>query len=1006
MVKNMEKPTYKTHKNIPRIAYLFFLIVILMAIPSVSAFFEFDNIKGDLIIDKDTSEYGIVEIRNSMFGWNWFQLDKIMSLELKENTEVCAAGSCLAKQEIIMYEDGKLIDAIRFIDLETGRETDIKNYNIYVNGDLYNYEEVSGYSEGVKYNVELRGKVYPFQEVDWQIKSAGTDWINEWATWSDSLGNGTVAYYKLDETTGNSAEDSVNNYDLITFPQNWTTGIINNGLSFVPSNTTNMAYNETLLKTNQTDFTVSLWIKLDDPYDDTATDHIGVMLGPEFSVNNRFDLSLEQTSGGLYFGIEGENGGIKEIWGKTNSWTAGTWYHIVTRWSKTDSNVSLFVNNITDNSTAYNFKYQMTAPDHNFSIGISHNLNSFNGTIDEVGIWNRSLTNSEIGQLYNSGVGISYEPPAAPIITTLNTPVDDYNTTNKLITFNCSATIGGGFNLTNISLYHNASGIFTLNQTNSTLEDSNYTSTIFNALFDFGSYEWNCMACGNNSDCSFGTNRTFNVERLVINSETYSASTTEGNVETFIINISTADLYVSTATLNYNNTEYSGTLVRDGFNYLISASLNVDNLVSDANLTFNWTLLMEDDSIVTSSSHNQTVFVLTLDTCGVNNNVTLLNYTLYDEDNLTMLGGVGFSTIIELDISIYTKGTLDEILNFSKTFDKTNPAVVCLNIDLNNSEYRMDTASTYTSRERELEHHYLQNFTLTNNTIYQNISLYNLNSSRSTIFLIIYKDTNFLPIENALINIQREYLGDGLFRSVEIGKTDADGQTIGHFIQNDVVYTLIVSKDGVVLSTFDNIVAWCDDVLAENCEINLNQFDTGIPIEDWESYQNLDYTLSFDKTTKIISLIFVTLDGSSSTITLNTTKSDRWMNDTVCSDKLTSSSGTLTCTIPDSYGNVSIITKVYMDEVLITQAHFKIFPDRDDYFGGTGIIFLLILVIILPLMFITSTIGVVIGSILGIIIAGALVIYTGSWFGVGSALMWLIITGAIIIWKINERSKT
>jgi len=96
-----------------------------------------------------------------------------------------------------------------------------------------------------------------------------------------------------------------------------------------------------------------------------------------------------------------------------------------------------------------------------------------------------------------------------------------------------------------------------------------------------------------------------------------------------------------------------------------------------------------------------------------------------------------------------------------------------------------------------------------------------------------------------------------------------------------------------------------------------------------------------------------------------------------------------------------------MNNELITQAQFKIFTDRDDYFWGTSVILLLILVITLPLMFVTSTIGVVLGSIIGIIIAAALMIYTDySWLGVRSSIIWLIIAGIILIWKIHERSKT
>ena len=34
--------------------------------------------------------------------------------------------------------------------------------------------------------------------------------------------------------------------------------------------------------------------------------------------------------------------------------------------------------------------------------------NAFNGYIDEIGIWNRTLNDTEISWLYNSGDGLSY----------------------------------------------------------------------------------------------------------------------------------------------------------------------------------------------------------------------------------------------------------------------------------------------------------------------------------------------------------------------------------------------------------------------------------------------------------------------------------------------------------------------------------------------------------------------------------------------------------------------
>src|SRR5262249_31508245 len=47
----------------------------------------------------------------------------------------------------------------------------------------------------------------------------------------------------------------------------------------------------------------------------------------------------------------------------------------------------------------------------------------FNGAIDEIGVWNRALTSTEITNLYNSGAGLAYPLTAS---TTVVTPSSIY----------------------------------------------------------------------------------------------------------------------------------------------------------------------------------------------------------------------------------------------------------------------------------------------------------------------------------------------------------------------------------------------------------------------------------------------------------------------------------------------------------------------------------------------------------------------------------------------------
>ena len=91
---------------------------------------------------------------------------------------------------------------------------------------------------------------------------------------------------------------------------------------------------------------------------------------------------------------------------------------------------------------------------------------------------------------------------------------------------------------------------------------------------------------------------------------------------------------------------------------------------------------------------------------------------------------------------------------------------------------------------------------------------------------------------------------------------------------------------------------------------------------------------------------------------------------------------------------------------MIASSSYKIAVSPEETFGGTVYIILLLMMITLPLMFITSAIGVVIGAILGLIMAALLNVFAaGTWIGLGSTIVWLIIAGGIIIWKIAERAR-
>jgi len=92
---------------------------------------------------------------------------------------------------------------------------------------------------------------------------------------------------------------------------------------------------------------------------------------------------------------------------------------------------------------------------------------------------------------------------------------------------------------------------------------------------------------------------------------------------------------------------------------------------------------------------------------------------------------------------------------------------------LNSSVYRVDGVIQYDSVNRFQEFYNFQNYILNNATDNFTVGLYNLNDSNGEEFTITYKDANFVPVSNALVNIQRKYIDEGLFKTIEIPKTSA-----------------------------------------------------------------------------------------------------------------------------------------------------------------------------------------------------------------------------------------
>jgi len=265
--------------------------------------------------------------------------------------------------------------------------------------------------------------VLPNERVEWIPTLFGVR-INEWASWTSGLNNSLVAYYSMDEGTGTTTKENVFgvlNMSLVTTPT-WVT----NGKHFNATNNFDYAGAGCLRNTafNNLDGlsqgTISFWLNV------TGTPNYAIcnegncyILAVGHANPPGFFIAILQN---LSIAVDKANniGGVQIVTG-SKPISLGRFYHVVAVYDGTDTKVYINGTLSSSGTASANTFYPSGGLD---LLGWSIPPRGATATMDEVAIWNRSLSADEVASLYNDGAGIFYTfgdtiPPetSQPIIT-------------------------------------------------------------------------------------------------------------------------------------------------------------------------------------------------------------------------------------------------------------------------------------------------------------------------------------------------------------------------------------------------------------------------------------------------------------------------------------------------------------------------------------------------------------------------------------------------------------
>lgn len=215
------------------------------------------------------------------------------------------------------------------------------------------------------------------------------------------LTDNLVAYYKLDESSGN-ASDSVGNITASNSSVTYVSGKINNGASFNRSAYLSLGTPSTL--NFQGAMTISFWMY-------TSPTELYTMLIADATSSAANGVYIIYTHPTRVIGFGWGNGSTATSRETNNdAYTINTWTHItVTRDSS--KNQKIYVNGV---EASYSQTENTSTPIYGTLQGLaigrkgSSSYNYYTGLLDEVGFWSRALSKDEISQLYNSGAGLSY----------------------------------------------------------------------------------------------------------------------------------------------------------------------------------------------------------------------------------------------------------------------------------------------------------------------------------------------------------------------------------------------------------------------------------------------------------------------------------------------------------------------------------------------------------------------------------------------------------------------
>jgi hypothetical protein len=233
--------------------------------------------------------------------------------------------------------------------------------------------------------------------------------------WGGSARGDVVAAWHFDEAGGSTAFAAAGSVDgaLMGDAQFVSGGISGGAVSMTSASSGLVDMGNNFAFDGNSTFSIVAWLLINDGdtngYLAVGRHQASVIAGYFLGINNTGSGSGEVTGGGIYYqsypNPVSQDLGLKD----------GTWHQLVGVHDFAANEARLYVDGMLRDTQAYD-SFGISAA--NFAVGGILNaagtqmVGSLNGTVDEVSLWNRALTDSDVAYLYNNPGALVIPEPA------------------------------------------------------------------------------------------------------------------------------------------------------------------------------------------------------------------------------------------------------------------------------------------------------------------------------------------------------------------------------------------------------------------------------------------------------------------------------------------------------------------------------------------------------------------------------------------------------------------